>query len=704
ALKIFYKTSGTKLLNETLERLEGHWKTLPRQDNSADLIPTGTTSFTTYSTPVPDGEGSIYALKKDLDSPTRLVRVDAATGGEKRLARLGEVNTGLVRVGDKLWWTEYRQSTLWEQRVNSQLRYYDLATGKQGAVKGTGRVIFPTESREGDEPAYIEYDRTGFYSIVTPSFRYDLSDSLSVHGFSYDRLTDAYYFLALSDCGMWIGTPNEKTRVADIFMVTPPTYAALSDLRASDGKLYYTSIVSGRDEAHMFDPAQGKNYRITASRFGSFSPAPVPGTGDFTVITYTSEGYMLALQKGSASPMEEVPAGAAPLNLFNPAKVTWDVMNIDTVKLGSGDKGRKVGRYRKFPHQLQFHSWSPFWFDPEGLLEEDRLNIYIGATAFSQNLLNSTVTTLGYKYTDRGSLFNAGLNFYGLPVKFAVDAEYGTMSQSVSIPSNVIILGGLPLKNHFRIYGRAYLPLLLSSGYNIRWLTPSFDIEHQNVYYYKPSADSRFLTGTGIQKFRFSVTYSENVRMAHRDFLPRFGYAVRISNTFTPLNDYYGGIASLYGRVYLPGILPHNSLMIRGALQKQSTALYNFRQKDIFPRGAHYSVAPDRYGAFAVDYQFPFWYPDGGINSVVYFKRIRANVFYDRARFRHVSGSWDAADKKVTITGKQWGSIYSYGLELTFDIVPFRLPASTDTSFTLSVYRPSDHNKPVFSAGLVLPL
>ncbi len=760
ALRKFYGTNSTELFEETWERLAAHWSSIPEQDDTPRIIPTPATSFTTYETPVTAVDGRIYALKTDLDRTTRLVTVDPETGTETVLAHTGQVNTGLVAMGGRLWWTEYRQSTFWEQRVNSRLCYYDIPTGKKGvgtgkriaesvtggmaagpapavgllpagkAVTGpdTRHLLFPAEARYGGEPAYVEYHLEGYYSVHTPSEEYILSDTMSVHGLTYDHVTDAYYAIGLSDAGMWIGRIDEtdagkavelelegrnavphRTRLSlqeaettGVTLVHGPSYASLSGLRAEGGRLYYTSIATGRDEAHMFDLAEGREYRLTASRYGSFSPSPVPGTEDLAVTTYTSRGYMLAMQNGGTSPLEAVEPSRVPESLFNPASIEWDVMNIDTVTLGSNTRGREVTRYRKAARQFRFHSWAPFWFEPDRVLEEDRLNVYVGATVMSQNLLNSAVSVFGYKYTDSGSLFTAGLKFYGLAPKFEIDAEYGTMGQSV------ILLSGdfkVPrLANHYVVTGRTYLPILLGSGYHVRWLTPVFEVEQQNIKYYKFRDNGSSYTDDGVQKFRFSLSYTDNVRMAHKDFLPRFGYALRLSQTLTPLNEYFGGITSAYARLYLPGFLPHNSIMVRAAAQKQTTSLYNFRQKDIFPRGADFSYSPDRYGAFTVDYQLPLCYPDGGINSVLYIRRIRANVFYDFARFRQVGGTWDIANKKVVIDHRQWKNIYSYGLDLTFDIVPFRLPPNTDTAVTLSIYKPSDHKRPVFSAGLVLPL
>ena len=47
-------------------------------------------------------------------------------------------------------------------------------------------------------------------------------------------------------------------------------------------------------------------------------------------------------------------------------------------------------------------------------------------------------------------------------------------------------------------------------------------------------------------------------------------------------------------------------------------------------------IISNNYTAFSADYQLPVWYPEGGIGSVLYFKRIRLNVGGDYAQFRDV--------------------------------------------------------------------
>ena len=95
--------------------------------------------------------------------------------------------------------------------------------------------------------------------------------------------------------------------------------------------------------------------------------------------------------------------------------------------------------------------------------------------------------------------------------------------------------------------------------------------------------------------------------------------------------------------------------------------------------------------AGAVDYQLPVWYPEGGINGFLYFKRIRANLAFGYARYRNLKHSG-------------WDSVNSYGGEVFFDVNWMRVPAVEDTSVSISIFKPSDRNGVVVGFGFSLPI
>ena len=119
----------------------------------------------------------------------------------------------------------------------------------------------------------------------------------------------------------------------------------------------------------------------------------------------------------------------------------------------------------------------------------------------------------------------------------------------------------------------------------------------------------------------------------------------------------------------------------------------SYTSSSLLPRGFSTSDISNRnYIATSVNYQLPVWYPEGGIASIIYFKRIRLNVGFDYATFNYsqinmLSGSMRTHRRHL----------FSYGGDITFDINLFRQPAAATSSITISVYKPS--KGPIYIGG-----
>ena len=155
---------------------------------------------------------TLLALKKDMDRPNRLVAVDLATGRERRIAWTGSVNTPPVLGDSVIYWSEYRSSTLWEQRV-----FLGGPAGTICAPGGARRC-----AREGTlsirrrfrEAGWLTvgYDYTGQYLLDRgDGRRFPFPRTMSVHGLAYDSLTRTLAFIGLDDEGMSIGAIDPES-------------------------------------------------------------------------------------------------------------------------------------------------------------------------------------------------------------------------------------------------------------------------------------------------------------------------------------------------------------------------------------------------------------------------------------------------------------------------------------------------------------
>ena len=614
--------------------------------------------------------------------------------------------------GGRVWWTEYRRSKLFEQRVNSQLCYMDLADGTPRMVVGRRNALYPTPSE--DAVAWVEYNPDGRYTVVVQGKegvekRFATPDRSEIHGLAWDDATRGYYVIVTDDSGMWLGRIDGD----GVHPVTEGAYITLSNLRAGGGRLYFGSIASGRDEAHCFDLKTRREYRITTSAYGAFMPVPWrDGEGRERVLltAYDRRGYHVAAQDADADALIPVTPSKLPLNVVNPDRKRWNVVNLDTVRFSPADSLRQEGvyrakRYRKVPNLVNIHSWTPVAFNPFEAVDEHNINLNLGVTLLSQNLLSNTEAFASYGWNrNEGSIFNLGVRYFGLGVRLDLDASYGGNQVFYSVGQYNEQTGKYEYQQrpspdkYYSVGLSATLPLYFQRGYHTRQLSVTSGWNYSNgmvanLGKIEWKAGSIFNIQRigfrkGLHKLSFGLGYSDQVRMAHRDFAPRWGYMLSTAYTFNPANTHFSDLISFYGQAYLPGFAAHNSLKVAATYQTSiggykfpsGYAPLSYRSTRLIPRGYTSSdIISNNYTAFSADYQLPVWYPEGGIGSVLYFKRIRLNVGGDYAQFRDVGRG-----------GMTWRRIWSVGGDIVFDINAFRQPASATSTFKLSVYHPAN--------------
>ncbi len=721
-----YGTYPSKLFRDAFTNLNRHWASLPPVEDSGSVVtPLDERNYTTYRWPrlfwMGDEAEKLIAIKSDFDRPSRLVLVDAETGRERVLTHTGIPSSRIETDSERVWWTEYRRSLLFPQRVNSKIVCFDPLDGKHPrpkTVRGIRNALYPT--RVGEHGlAWVEYRPNGEYRIreehLDSRSTTRIPMGLEVHGMSWDNLTGKLYLLLIGDEGMWISSVEEN---GTLTQVTQPAYVTLSDLQAAAGKLYFGSIASGRDEAHCFDLATGKEHRLSTSRYGSLSPTPA-WDGSLLTTTYSKRGYAVTRQQPSADghPPVEVEVSKLPVDLVNPRMRRWNVPNLDTVRYAPGtaaaarpvqampaastlaeDAGvsqPKAKRYRKAAHLFNVHSWAPVSFDPFGLIGDFRPQFMFGATVLTQNLLSTMegYASWGWNADDK-HIVTGALRYSGLGVRFEAGATYGGYRLVYPIKDQIVPEKG---EQHWDAYASATLPLYFDNGYHLRQLSILSGYSYSNGLVADiGSLDLATVTqediatlgyNKGLHKLTFGVGFTDIVRSAYRDVQSPWGYTLSAEYGTNPVNRDFSDLVSGYARIYTPGFFPHNSLSVAatyqhslGGFRINGMPTFGFKSSRLVPNGfSTTDISNNNYTAASVDYQFPFWYPDGGIKSVLYFKRLRLNVGGQYARFKGLNEAGDPAYKQL----------YSYGLDLYIDGNVLRGPAASTWTIKLSLYKPN---------------
>ena len=718
-----------ELFVETFSSLTKFWQSTPQLENSSTPLSHPTpTSYTKYSHPIFVNR-EVIMLKSDLDHPSRLVALDIKSGKERHLCYTGEIATrpAYDAINNRLLWTEYRRSALFEQKVTSSLCYLDLDKRRPRMRHMGGRnILYPTPDDEGGL-VWAEYSGDGIYTIHHEfcdgkRFSFALPFGQEVHSLAWDNLTRSHFCIVTGDEGMWI---SRITPEGELTPVTRPAYITLSHLRALNGKLYFGSIASGRDEVHCYDLAEGREYQLTESKYGSFDASPTE-QGEILLTTYDSTGYHPAIQRTDKI-MREVEYSALPKDVVNPPRKQWGTINLDTVRMLQPDStllqsARKVRRYRKAFTLFNFHSWAPLSYDPFALSENSNINMNIGATLMTQNLLSSMQGFVSYGYnTHRGHIFKTSMRYYGLGPTISLDLTYGGQQNIYPIyvynpDKHAIELPEAPSRRRFYSVGlNIQLPLMFQRGYHTRYLVASAGWEYSNGLVAntgKLSFDSGGISNVatigyqkGIHLTSFTLGYQDMVRMAHRDFAPPWGVTASATYAINPASDSFSDLLALYAKVYTPGIAPHNSFTVAMAYQtsiggfesRDAVSALTFKSTRLLPRGFDSSQIINRnYMATSLNYQLPICYPDGGWRGILYFKRIRLNAGFDFAQFQK------AAFHPNGTSYYSWERINSYGGDVIIDMNFLSQPASATTALKFSLYKPSQGGL-FFGAGMELP-
>lgn len=709
ALNKYYRTSTKKLFRETFSSLNELWDSLPDEGNSPRIVSPPVKVYTTYSHPVFIGDSTILAVKEDYDRPSRLVEIDVAAGTERLVCHTGPVSTRLVYRDGLAAWTEYRQSRFWEQKVNSRLCIMEAGSGRYREIASAGDGILYPVILDRNNLAFVRYHYDGHYSVDLDSqshgkVSFDFDGSISLHGLAWDDTTECLYYIALSDDGMWIGGLDFSGAEGRQFAVTSPSYVTIDNLSAADGMLYFNSIFSGKDEAHTIDLATGKQYRISNSRYGSFSPSPSPSGEYISLVTYERDGYKAALQE--VEYWEEVEWEPVPRNIVNAPLKPWDVPNIDDVVYTHTEAEKSAGkypskRYYKGAHLFNVHSWAPLYYAPDLLMNDQSLDARFGATLISQNLLSTAASSLGYGYTlDGHSTVRGRFGYYGWAPKIDVTALWSNRPHRVITASSALPAqsGTVYRGNTFNLSVMAYLPAMLSTGYVIRSITPILQYslnngELINVDTGESGRESIFLA---------SLQYSAYVRRARLDLQPRWGYTLRASVAGNPLGGLLSPVWSVYGRIYTPGLFLHHGLTLAATYQRSGEGPFSPNIVEFQPIG-YGQISSDRYFAASANYLLPIVYPDWGLSGVFFLKRIWLKAGITYARYNTKIPCLDMATGFFGMRDIPH-NIYTIGGTVNLDFTPFRMPSQATSTLSVGLYMMRQAKRPIWTVGFSVPL
>jgi hypothetical protein len=608
-------------------------------------------TYRSYRSVVAVDTHSVAAVRTDLSQPRRLVAVDN-NGHETFLKYAGAINSTVKKQGDELYWTATVPHERWEQVSFSVLQSYNLTTKKLRSLTRRTRYFAPAPSPDYNWVAVVENNAQGENFLVIldtyqyrPQQRIALPSGQVLKELAWSSDAAGIYGTILTDEG--IGLARWDIAQQKWEPLLPYGTAGINRPAACGAYVLFESGYDGTNNIYALDTRTRKVFQATHAPFGAFDPTVSADTTALLFSNYIPAGYTIASLPLDTTAWKETGFAAPRRFALADAVSAQADFNIDTLSVPP-PPAYESKRYRSWAHWFRFHSWAPFYYDPDELrsaaLDKDILQ-YIGwgATALSQNTLGTLTSRMGYHYADGFHSGHLRLTYRGwYPViDFALDANdrYRQQYKLDTVAEN----GRYYLHNFTAStrqplvsgYLRLYIPWSFMSG---AWRTsflPQAEYHFSNDSYRSFPARNNAAYHY-FQFLRVGFTFTRQLSMAVRDLFPRWGFSVRALHSL-PLAaaDVFHSVTSLQASCYMPGFMANHGLLLTAGYQWQdeSPRLYKYAINGIlrFPRG-YTTFASESLINATLDYTFPIWYPDINISWLAYFKRLRMTVFGDFAQ------------------------------------------------------------------------
>lgn len=598
--------------------------------------------------------------------------------GEKRLrTRDISIDDQFSYRGDYIVYASYRNDPRWSWRDYSVINVLNIHTGQQRTITRKSKYFTPDISPNSSSVAAVQIDGKGHSELhILDSRSGDVKQRLGSP--DIQLFTDPKFInddslvcaVRLKDGKMALAVGNLQT--GSLRRLTPPSFNVVGYPCVTDGIVYFTASYGGNDDIFAIKPNDTSIYRITNGTTGNYFVNV--GNGKMTWSSFTAEGYQLMQANESELVWTKIPSSVTDNTVL--AYPVSQENRIDAFIPGNlAQRSFPTSKYSKGTRLFNFHSWRPYYEDPE-----------FSFSLYGENVLNTLQTELYYLYNQDEKTNAVG-----------VTATFGQLFPYISIGTQYIFDRTRRLRtsaNTFRVkqWGQLdsriglSIPLDWAKGrtYNqLNFGSNFYYTQQNNKGLYKDSFELKY---SSLHHF---ISWGQQAEMAAQHIFPKWGYNLSLENIHA-ITNYHSWQWLARGSVYLPGALASHSIVITGAFQQTDTVNALYGNRFPFSRGYTEDYFA-RMWRISANYHLPLLYPDWGFGNILYLQRIRGNLFYDMTRIDDLRNTADqrSAGAELFFDTKWWNQ-YSLTFGIRFahlldrdlfgpsrrDVIEFILPVS----------------------------
>ncbi|HPB02524.1 MAG TPA: hypothetical protein PLZ67_06175, partial [Bacteroidales bacterium] len=606
---------------------------------------------THYKFPEFINDSTIIAEKSGMGDYARFVTINTNNGEEKTICKAGFYaseelpSTDVIPVLSKnspgAWttdnlsvaqntfvWAEKKWHPRWEHVSYSVIMRHDLSTGKTVQLTHRSKYFSPALSSDGKRITAVEFLPDGSCNIVIlAASNGNLIDTYPLEPGSFamnpEFSPDRKQIVCITQKPDLKGIEILDLESKKWRTVLAPSAADISNPMWKNDGIYFNAPFSGVDNVYHLNPATCAVSQITFDTFGAYNISFNPSGERFIFSSYQNKGFVLKTAQTNENNAQE-------MRLINKMILNPDSSYVLQEKAYMPDTLWKdsvyeIKKYRRGFQLFDLHSWMPVSFNT------DRYNLYPGITFSSQNLLSTSVLTGGFemisdKYYARTF---ADWTYSGWFPQITVHASMGANEGIGNISEfedhyiwHIKTAGlkiSLPIKTTVRDFYQKYR---ISAGLQTHELSP-----------YNALVLPHSLPSGTTQSVDAELRISNRQKTVLRDLMPRWGQDVSVHYQRSFGGDINLGLQwNADAKIFFPGLMKHHGFRIDAAYMEKTPGEYSFTDDFLNPRG-YRNIFSTHSQKIGLNYKFPLWYPDLNIGSLLYFKRLKLNLFYDYGEY-----------------------------------------------------------------------
>ncbi|MFZ9262168.1 MAG: hypothetical protein ACO3AA_02455 [Chitinophagaceae bacterium] len=567
-------------------------------------VPT-TKRLVDYHFPVWINDDTVLALRKPLNQLPHWVLITGSTSQKIGLKYIGIDDYFNVKK-DKLVYTAYNTDTRWDWKEFNDIYLFDIKSRTTTRITKNKRLFSPDISDDLQTIVSIDMPADGGSSMQfwQPTSKQLLESVQHPNGYmlsfpvfgSSDQ--DIYVVGKKPDGNSSILSYNRSAHSFN--QLFPFVNAPIAFLRHKNDWLIFSISQSGRNELWGYHLVQKTFTKFSSSNTGTYA-------GDIhkSSVVYsrpTAEGEQLFVGTLTTSNHQETFQSVLPL--YN---VKFD---LNEQKKDFPDSSYQVSSYSSQTQLMNIHSWRPYYERPNWSF-----------SLYSQNVLNTLQSTYQYVFNENEKSHQFGAYAtYGALYPWMIGGTNYTFNRNFKDSTRNLLWNEwngniglrIPLSNNS---GRFFRSLDISSTWN-------------NAFFNYDATSKPVTTDKHVSYLHFQLVASMLKQQAKQQVNSRFGWVLNLQHR-TP----FGKIDALQSyaglRIYLPGIIRTHSFNMHFAYQERDTLRqYIYTNNFAMARGYAAFNYP-RMWRVSFNYHFPVLYPDLGFANIVYFRRIRSNLFFD---------------------------------------------------------------------------